>query len=73
MKRNRRSGTIRFPFMNRSLKENFASCTTARQAPAAGLAVIVTERDDILRVVTAYDLDSGQKREYLRRRMKEGR
>jgi hypothetical protein len=37
------------------------------------LAVIVTERHDNRRVVTAYDLDSGQKREYLRRRMEEGR
>jgi uncharacterized DUF497 family protein len=35
------------------------------------LAVVVTERHDNLRVVTAYDLDSSQKREYLRRRMEE--
>jgi uncharacterized DUF497 family protein len=33
------------------------------------LAVIVTERGDALRVVTAYDLDRAQKREYLRRRI----
>ena len=32
------------------------------------LAVIVTERGENLRMVTAYDLDAGQKREYLRRR-----
>jgi len=32
------------------------------------LAVIVTEREGRLRVVTAYDLDAGQKREYLERR-----
>ena len=32
------------------------------------LAVIVTERRDGLRVVTAYDLDAGQRRDYLRRR-----
>jgi uncharacterized DUF497 family protein len=32
------------------------------------LAVIVTERRDDLRVVTAYDLDAGQRRDYLRRR-----
>ena len=32
------------------------------------LAVILTERRDDLRVVTAYDLDAGQKRDYLRRR-----
>jgi hypothetical protein len=34
------------------------------------LAVIVTEREELLRVVTAYDLDAAQKRDYLRRRMK---
>jgi uncharacterized DUF497 family protein len=32
------------------------------------LAVIVTERGDNIRVVTAYDLDAGQRREYLKRR-----
>lgn len=32
------------------------------------LAVIVSERRDRLRVVTAYALDAGQKREYLQRR-----
>lgn len=32
------------------------------------LAVILSERTDDLRVVTAYDLDAGQKRDYLRRR-----
>jgi uncharacterized DUF497 family protein len=32
------------------------------------LAVIVTERADNIRVVTAYDLDAGQTREYLGRR-----
>ena len=32
------------------------------------LAVIVTERRESIRVVTAYDLDAGQKREYLNRR-----
>jgi uncharacterized DUF497 family protein len=36
------------------------------------LAVIVTERSDNLRVVTAYDLDAGQIRDYLRRRTKGG-
>ena len=34
------------------------------------LAVIVTEREEQLRVITAYDLDAAQKRDYLRRRMK---
>lgn len=33
------------------------------------LAVIVTERGESLRVVTAYDLDAGQRREYSRRRL----
>ena len=32
------------------------------------LAMVVTERDDKIRVITAYDLDSGQKRDYLARR-----
>jgi len=32
------------------------------------LAVVVTERGDKIRVVTAYDLDAGQKRDYLERR-----
>lgn len=32
------------------------------------LAVIVTERADNIRVVTAYDLNAGQRREYLKRR-----
>ena len=32
------------------------------------LAVVFTERGDRLRVVTAYDLDAGQKRDYLVRR-----
>jgi uncharacterized DUF497 family protein len=33
------------------------------------LAVIVTERGERIRVVTAYDLDAGQRREYFKRRM----
>lgn len=32
------------------------------------LAVVLTERDDKIRVITAYDLDAGQKRDYLERR-----
>jgi uncharacterized DUF497 family protein len=32
------------------------------------LAVIVTERNDRIRVVTAYDLDAGQRRDYIERR-----
>jgi len=33
------------------------------------LAMIVTERGESIRVVTAYDLDAGQRREYLKRRV----
>ena len=33
------------------------------------LAVVVTERTGKIRVVTAYDLDAGQKRDYLLRRL----
>jgi len=35
------------------------------------LAVIVTERGEKLRVITAYDLDRGQQRDYLTRRLRE--
>jgi len=33
------------------------------------LAVILIERGEKIRVVTAYDLDAGQKRDYLTRRV----
>jgi len=33
------------------------------------LAVIFTERGDRIRVVTAYDLDAGQRRDYVGRRL----
>ena len=33
------------------------------------LAVVVTERRGKIRVVTAYDLDAGQKRDYIQRRI----
>ena len=36
------------------------------------LAVIVTERSDSARVVTAYDLDAGQRHDYHRRRAQGG-
>lgn len=32
------------------------------------LAIVLTERNDRIRVITAYDLDAGQKRDYLNRR-----
>jgi uncharacterized DUF497 family protein len=35
------------------------------------LAIVVTERDDKIRVITAYDLDAGQKRDYRERRERE--
>lgn len=34
------------------------------------LAIVVTERDDKIRVITAYDLDAGQKKDYFERRRK---
>jgi len=33
------------------------------------LAIVLIERDDRIRVVTAYGLDAGQKRDYLARRL----
>jgi uncharacterized DUF497 family protein len=35
------------------------------------LALVITERKEKIRVVTAYDLDAGQKRDYLTRRLQE--
>lgn len=35
------------------------------------LALVITERQEKIRVVTAYDLDAGQKRDYLMRRLEE--
>ena len=32
------------------------------------IAVVLTERDEKIRVITAYDLDAGQERDYLKRR-----
>jgi hypothetical protein len=63
----RRCLTIRFPSTNRTLRGTslvyYGETNTGRL-----LAVIVAERYDDLRVVTAYDLDAGQRRDYLRRR-----
>ena len=33
------------------------------------LAVVLTEREGKIRVITAYELDAGQKRDYLKRRL----
>jgi len=35
------------------------------------LALVITERNERIRVVTAYDLDAGQKQDYLTRRLQE--
>ena len=32
------------------------------------LAIVMTERNDRIRVITAYDLDAGQRRDYMERR-----
>ena len=32
------------------------------------LAIVLTERDEKIRVITAYDLDAGQRRDYAERR-----
>jgi uncharacterized DUF497 family protein len=32
------------------------------------LAIVLTERDERIRVITAYDLDAGQEQDYLERR-----
>ena len=34
------------------------------------LAVVLTERDDRIRVITAYKLDAGQKKDYFARRLR---
>jgi uncharacterized DUF497 family protein len=33
------------------------------------LAVVIAERGEAIRVITGYDLDAGQKRDYLKRRV----
>ena len=35
------------------------------------LALVITERKGKIRVITAYDLDAGQKHDYLERRLKQ--
>jgi uncharacterized DUF497 family protein len=34
------------------------------------LAIVLTERNEKIRVITAYDLDAGQKHDYLQRRIR---
>jgi len=38
----------------------------------AGIAIVMTERGEKIRIITAYDLDAGQKRDYLQRRLEGG-
>ena len=45
-----------------------SGCVLWRNHRGRLLAVIVTERRDYLRVITAYGLDAGQRRDYLQRR-----
>jgi hypothetical protein len=47
------------------------TCITAQPSEGRLLAIVVTERDDKIRVITAYDLDAGQKRDYRERRARE--
>jgi hypothetical protein len=54
--------------MSRMLRENSGSCITVKTDAVRLLAVVVTERGDKVRVVTAYDLDAGQRRDYHARR-----
>ena len=65
----RRSSTIRFPSMNRALRGELRFVYYGETSAGRLLAVIVTDRRDTLRVVTAYPLDAGQKRDYLRKRV----
>lgn len=54
--------------MNKMSRVSAASFTTGETDAGRLLAVIVTERGESIRVVTAYDLDAGQRRDYLNRR-----
>jgi uncharacterized DUF497 family protein len=40
--------------------------------PGRLLALVITERNERIRVITAHDLDAGQKRKYLTRRLAQG-
>jgi len=40
------------------------------ETDAGLLAIVLTELGDLIRVVSAYDLDAGQKRDYLARRFR---
>ena len=47
-------------------------CVYYRETASLRLpAVVLTERNEKIRVITAYDLDAGQKRDYPERRLRE--
>lgn len=62
--------TIQFRSMNRTSVVNARFVYYGETDGGRLLAVIVTERGGAIRVVTAYDLDAGQRRDYLQRRVK---
>ena len=45
--------------------------TTVQPSEGVFSQFVVTERDDKIRVITAYDLDAGQKRDFRERRTRE--
>jgi hypothetical protein len=56
--------------MSKTLMEKCATSITAKTEAVRLLAVVLVERGENIRVVTAYDLDAGQKRDYLARRLR---
>jgi hypothetical protein len=58
---------IQFEKMNVRLGEDYGEPHVGRL-----LALVITERGKAIRVITAYDLDAGQKHDYLERRLKQG-
>src|ERR1035437_7462381 len=55
--------------MNKTCRGNRAMSTTAKRTQGASWLI---ERGEQIRVVTAYDLDAGQKKDYLARRGRGG-
>jgi uncharacterized DUF497 family protein len=53
-----------FEWDRNDLRKNYGETNAGRL-----LAVVVTERGDYVRVVTAYGLDAGQRRDYNTRRV----
>ena len=56
--------------MSKTRRGNRGTFTTAKRDAGRLLAAIVIERGEQIRVVTAYDLDAGQKKDYLARRVR---